>query len=344
PNGEVWVSDLVANTVFRFDRSLTTFLGTVPAALDQPRQLVPHAGGVLLANAGFGGGAPGPSLVHLDVQGQLVASFPTTQPFGLLPFERAGVGGYLYTEFGFGAVTFADASNLVLQTMFAPVGGAAFTLFPEDLARRANGNVLVASSVSPPGIYELDPSGQVVQYLDPAALGGVAGARCVHELRDGNIVFGGIDGLHLLDVSSQTVTQLATGVVPRSFVEVASDLGTRYCTALPNSLGAPGAMGAFGSRRAADNDVTLVASGLPPQQFGIFVVSATQGLQAVPNGGNLCLGGQIGRYQAFAQIFQVSPSGEGALRLDTTRRRSRWGWSRSSRARAGTSRAGTGTA
>ncbi|MEL6431906.1 MAG: hypothetical protein AAFR54_22250, partial [Planctomycetota bacterium] len=101
-----------------------------------------------------------------------------------------------------------------------------------------------------------------------------------------------------------------------TFFELANDLGSRYCTALPNSLGVRGEISAFGSSRAADNDVTLVASGLPPLQFGIFVVSANQGLQAVPNGGNLCLGGQIGRYQAFAQIFQVSPAGEGALRID----------------------------
>ena len=163
PNGEIWISDLSANAVFRLDRSATTYLGAIPVVLDQPRQLVPYSGGVLLANGGFDGGAPGPGRIHLDAQGQIVAFFATTQPFGLLPFELAGVDGYLYTEFGFRAVTFADASNLALQTMFAPVGGAAFTLFPEDLAQRANGNVRVASFISPSGIYELDPSGQVVQ-------------------------------------------------------------------------------------------------------------------------------------------------------------------------------------
>ncbi|MEO1697513.1 MAG: hypothetical protein AAFU73_09475 [Planctomycetota bacterium] len=92
-------------------------------------------------------------------------------------------------------------------------------------------------------------------------------------------------------------------------------IGTNYCTALANSSGVPAVIRAQGSTTAADNDVTLIASSVPPLQFGIFLTSLVQD-QMPLGGGNLCLGGQIGRYSLPAQIQQADAAGTFSLVLD----------------------------
>ena len=92
-------------------------------------------------------------------------------------------------------------------------------------------------------------------------------------------------------------------------------LGTSYCgPAMPNSTGQPGVVFAWGSSVVADQDFHLTAAQLPPNQFGYFLNSQTQGLIQNPGGsqGNLCLGGSIGRH-----VSQTANSGgEGVLVID----------------------------
>ena len=95
-------------------------------------------------------------------------------------------------------------------------------------------------------------------------------------------------------------------------------IGENYCSSETHSTGRIGTMGAFGSSRAGDNFVTLSASLLPPNQFGIFFVSATQGFSPGANGtsnGNLCVGGMIGRYNNVRNSGQF---GRYQLPLDLT--------------------------
>lgn len=94
-----------------------------------------------------------------------------------------------------------------------------------------------------------------------------------------------------------------------------------YCTAIPNSTGSPGTLTATGSFTAADNDVTLTATSLPANTFGIFVTSRIQGFVFAPGGsvGNLCLGGAIGRYNAPGQILSSGAGGSFSMALDLTR-------------------------
>ncbi|MEM1451912.1 MAG: LamG domain-containing protein [Planctomycetota bacterium] len=96
-------------------------------------------------------------------------------------------------------------------------------------------------------------------------------------------------------------------------------LGTRYCDPNnPNSTGVPTDLTALGNINVALNDVTLVASDVPINSFGFFLVSRTQGFIANPAGseGNLCLSGQIGRYVGPGQIQNSGPMGEFSLVLD----------------------------
>ena len=94
-------------------------------------------------------------------------------------------------------------------------------------------------------------------------------------------------------------------------------LGTNYCTAQPNSTGSAAAISATGSATAADNDVTLHATGVPPMQFGIFITSETQAATPLASG-TLCVGGNIVRFQGPGQIRQADANGEYSLQIDTT--------------------------
>lgn len=80
------------------------------------------------------------------------------------------------------------------------------------------------------------------------------------------------------------------------------DLGTNYCgPAVPNSTGAEGQLGAVGSRAASANDLRLVGSSLPPSVFGLIIASETQTFSTLPLSGNLCLGGDIARFNGIIQ-------------------------------------------
>ncbi len=97
-------------------------------------------------------------------------------------------------------------------------------------------------------------------------------------------------------------------------------LGTSYCTAAPNSTGAIGITSAFGLQTPGDNDLSLIASGLPTQTFGYFLTSLDQDFVVGAGGsvGNLCLGGAIGRFVGPGQVTATDFGGEIALPVDLT--------------------------
>lgn len=98
-------------------------------------------------------------------------------------------------------------------------------------------------------------------------------------------------------------------------------VGMNYCMAAVNSTGQIGEMSATGSTVAADNNLTLTASNLPANQFGIFVTSMQQGFSMGAGGssnGNICLAGTIGRYNLAGQILSSGGAGEFSLALDLT--------------------------
>lgn len=99
-------------------------------------------------------------------------------------------------------------------------------------------------------------------------------------------------------------------------VDVYEPVGVNYCGAEENSTGSAATISATGTNSVAANDLTLIATQLPPNQFGLFVNSMTPGFVAHPGGsqGNLCLGGSIGRYNQG--VFSSGPSGMTSFLLD----------------------------
>ncbi len=144
---------------------------------------------------------------------------------------------------------------------------------------------------------------------------------------DGNLTFqGAFDGVLTGAVSLGHGDSYGSVSLPENFVvydnlEVSApstSIGTNYCAGVANSSGMIGTMGASGSDVASINNVTLSASQLPVNQFGIFVVSRNQGFVSMPPGsnGNLCLGGVIGRYQGPGQILSSGATGEISLTIN----------------------------
>ena len=106
-----------------------------------------------------------------------------------------------------------------------------------------------------------------------------------------------------------------------NLMEVVSNIGSSYCMAAPNSTGSVGAISALGATTAAANNLTLMASDLPTNQFGIFITSMTQAFVPGAGGtsnGNLCLGGSLGRFSLPNQILTSGSSGSFELTVDTT--------------------------
>ncbi len=116
---------------------------------------------------------------------------------------------------------------------------------------------------------------------------------------------------------------------PTGFVSVPEQvLGFRHdcdvvglpgCTqSARNSTGFPGHLTVTGSAQVALNHLSLTASQLPIGSFGFFVTSRTSGLTVTPGNsqGNLCLGGNIGRFVGPGQIGQASSSGAFTVAID----------------------------
>lgn len=105
-------------------------------------------------------------------------------------------------------------------------------------------------------------------------------------------------------------------------LSAAGSVGTQYCgPAALNSVGLSGRLSALGSSTAAANNLTLVANGLPPNQFGIFVTSRTSGFNMGAGGtsnGNLCLAGVLGRFSQPGQILSSGAAGTFQLAPDLT--------------------------
>lgn len=85
-----------------------------------------------------------------------------------------------------------------------------------------------------------------------------------------------------------------------------------YChSAASNSAGSPAQIQAWGSNVLGSNSLRIGAYSLPPQTFGFFLTSQTQGFVPQVGGsqGALCLSGNIGRFNGPGQVLNSGPTG-----------------------------------
>ncbi len=319
PNGELWVTDMQADTIFRLTPDGSTLLSAASGPLDQCRGLAALGSGALVANSGTSGGAPGDSLASVDGAGTLLASSPIGDPFDVEPFTFNGTAGFLVSDIQSEDLIFVDGADHSNQSTFHSSNGVNGIDTPEQIHVSAGGRIFAAGSSTPVGIYEYNDQGIQIAYISTANVGG---ARGIYLLGNGNLLFTTGSGVHIYDTSSATISTEFANASGWLIAFYSGELCAcdNYCMANPNSTGAPATISAIGSGRVSDNDLVLTASQLPTNSFGFFLTSRFQGFVANPSGsaGNLCLSGSIGRYVGPGQIQNSAAIGAFSLTLDLT--------------------------
>ncbi|MEL6431690.1 MAG: hypothetical protein AAFU73_09585 [Planctomycetota bacterium] len=101
---------------------------------------------------------------------------------------------------------------------------------------------------------------------------------------------------------------------------VPDSVGTPFCSAVVNSTGNEGHISAFGSAVILGEDLTFRVEGLPFGSVTMFLVSAHQGFVMNPGGslGDLCLGGEIGRFNRPGDLQIAGSTGIVELPLEVS--------------------------
>ncbi len=88
-------------------------------------------------------------------------------------------------------------------------------------------------------------------------------------------------------------------------------VGVSYCDSTQNSTGDMGRIRALGSEEAAADYVRLVADRLPANEIGFFFTSETAGFSPTPGThlGNVCVAGNIGRFNGVNQVLSTAAAG-----------------------------------
>ncbi len=204
------------------------------------------------------------------------------------PTPASVPGGWLVAGFGFGGVVPMSNSGDVLW--YLDWNDPDTTI---DTGLLLNDNLLLQEGVSMLG-------GLVIEDVPNS---------------DSEIAMSDDGALAIIEVVLDNPTDLDAVYI----VDLTLSIGTNYCTAVANSSGAAGTMSAEGSLAAANDNVTLTASNLPLNQFGIFATSMTQAFNPGASGtsnGNLCLGGIVGRFTLPSQILGTGNTGSFSLPLD----------------------------
>lgn len=220
-------------------------------------------------------------------------------------------GAYAVGTEGSGAYIWEQASGTATSLGAVPGGGfldKTILLCVDEDGERAGGTF----GFGPFGRAILWSPSNGYEYLDDVlTAGGVdmsawETANVSHISPDGNILVGAV--------------RAAGGFASSIFIATlgAGDLGTNFCTAVPNSTGSAGSIAGIGSDLVAANNLTLEASSLPPGQFAYFVNGPSPGFIAGPGGsqGNLCLLGGLGRHRL--QVGTADAAGVYSIQVDLT--------------------------
>lgn len=194
---EIWVSEQVGDRVSRWDAAGTS-LGAVTGGLDNIRGMGLINGTVYVTNAGTANGAPGAAVVMFDTSGANQGNFATPNapsPFGILAHQ----GGML--------VSSSSANDDIHRYSLTGTSLGTFhnsaIAFVEQMDYAPNGDVLAAVFTTG-NISRFDPnSGALLSSF------AASGARGVHQLGNGNIIWSNGSGVWIYDGVSST--QIYTG-------------------------------------------------------------------------------------------------------------------------------------
>ena len=211
---EIWVSDQVADSIFRYSLDGSTHLGTITGGMDNIRGFEVVGNTAYVSNSGTSNGAPGDGVVTIDVPSATINGFFATGDTGSGdPFDVLSYFGNLLINDISGEDIDIFSNGGAFQSVFHESDGVSGIDFPEQMTATMLGNVLVGGFSSPAGIYEYDSSGTLLNYYDVGTA-----VRGVHELGNGNIMFTDGSGVHVLDPNTGVITTSIDGVSAR-FIE-----------------------------------------------------------------------------------------------------------------------------
>lgn len=211
---QIWVSDQLSDSVYRYSMDGTSHLGTITGGLDNIRGFEVVGNTVYMTNSGTNNGAPGDGIVTIDVPSASINGFFASgdngdgDPFDVLAY----FGDLLINDIAGEDIDRHNTGGAFLSE-FVNSDGVSSLDFPEQMSTTQFGNVLVAGFSSPAGIYEYDNTGALLNYYDVGT-----GVRGVFELENGNIMFTDGSGVHVLDPNTGLITTSIDGVSAR-FIE-----------------------------------------------------------------------------------------------------------------------------
>ncbi|TVQ32726.1 MAG: hypothetical protein EA376_05015 [Phycisphaeraceae bacterium] len=186
---EIWVSDQIRDTVYRFDLSgnfITNIGGQVAGGgLDNIRGMEVVGNEVWVTNAGSNNDAPGNAIVKIDIAtASITGSTPTNASlFDVINHQ----GGVLASNLSDHTLDTHDLNGEFVSTFHTPV--APGLRFPQQLFELDNGNVLVAgfsaAGGNTSGVYEIDTNGDSLGIVAGENLG----PRGAYMLGNGEIMW-----------------------------------------------------------------------------------------------------------------------------------------------------------
>ena len=207
-NNEIWVSDQMEDSIFRFNLR-GQLIDTIGGTLDNIRGMEFINDLVYVTNAGTDNGAPSPGVFVLDTNGNNVDFFAVNSPWDVFFYQ----GELLISN---SADDDIERFTLDGTPLGSFITGPTTIDFPQQLAERSSGNVLVTrfsnspSTLTPGAIIEYDSNGN--QLFSYAASDGVedGGGRGVFELENGNILWTSGNGVFSTNLNDATRTDIFT--------------------------------------------------------------------------------------------------------------------------------------
>lgn len=202
--GTIYVSDQVSDAVFEFDYSgnyIRTITSLSSSGIDNVRGIAIRDGYLYVT---CGSGTWANTVQRFDLDGGSQSTFASTNlnsPFDVY-FRENDV---LVSNSSSDDIEWFDLSGGYLGK-FVDSNGTGNVNFPEQIARRANGNVLVAGFSPAIGIYEYDSEGVLLNFY---AFGN--GNRGVYELGNGDIMFTDGNNVYRIDSNTGLLVTLKSG-------------------------------------------------------------------------------------------------------------------------------------
>ncbi|MEO0645176.1 MAG: hypothetical protein AAFZ17_03305 [Cyanobacteria bacterium J06650_10] len=221
-NNEIWVSDQVADAIFRFDLK-GGYLGVVndndgdgdTDGVDNIRGIEFANGLIYVPNSGTDNDAPGDGevVVVFDPLGNNLGFFDTGDPFDVRAYNGSLLVSDVNSDSDGGEdidrYTLDGVNSRFVETFIDSDGVTSFDFAQQISVRASNGNLLIGGFSAPGGFYEYDAAGNLVDVLD-ADDGFANRVRAAYELGNGNILWSGGDGFIVTNPTTGEDTDIYT--------------------------------------------------------------------------------------------------------------------------------------